>query len=657
MNRFSLTICLTLIFSSYLYAQESEPAETISSIAEELADDETDPEAVALYTEKLQELKEKPVLLNSADENELSRLFFLTDFQIRALADYINSTGKIASVYEIANIPGFDRELAEITIPFVSLITSKAEPADSTRINSFLLSNISYKRPSSGNPGSGSPFKVLIRYRATADNLSAGFTTEKDSGEKYFTGSPSHPDFLSAHLTWTGSGIIKRIIIGDFGARFGLGTNLNTGLRTGLSLTSSGYLSGGDEIKPYTSAGENNFFRGFAAVARYRKITASLYYSSNRIDATLDSENGVNFDHVESFYTSGLHNSSSLLLKKDAIRETGYGADVALNLKFLRIGLLYSEVRFSLPVIPAYSDLSGLFDFDGDRNTIATGYYKASAGKVIIFGEFSSCLNGRGALVQGASVRPSARLNINILLSKYDPGYTAFHGKAPFSSSSGDNSEGIFANFTLEAAKHLFISAGCDFRKYPWLRFRCSAPSTSVSSEIKFKYLPFEKLSAEAVICFRQKMQDETESRGIKKQVILKTRSFRATLRYSPAKAFILTTRADFRIAGPSGSIGTLLCQDFSCRLQRIPISLWLRYCIFNTDGWDSRIYTYENDLINSFSIPALSGEGSRSYIMIDWRASRLADIRIKYALSDLSADDTGESRSQEIRIQLRLWF
>jgi hypothetical protein len=77
------------------YGQDEKISEIIATIAEELADDETDPEAAAVYIERLYDLTEKPVRINSADETELSRLFFLTDFQVKALADYVHSSGRI----------------------------------------------------------------------------------------------------------------------------------------------------------------------------------------------------------------------------------------------------------------------------------------------------------------------------------------------------------------------------------------------------------------------------------------------------------------------------------------------------------------------------------------------------------------------------------
>ena len=53
----------------------------LTDIAEDLASDETDPEAATIFLEQLHELAGDPVRLNSGDVTEISRLFFLSDFQ------------------------------------------------------------------------------------------------------------------------------------------------------------------------------------------------------------------------------------------------------------------------------------------------------------------------------------------------------------------------------------------------------------------------------------------------------------------------------------------------------------------------------------------------------------------------------------------------
>jgi len=77
--------CHILIFCllpEIILCQNEKQSEIIVSIAEELAADESDPDAITLFIEQLHELSENPVNVNSGDETEISRLFFLSDFQI-----------------------------------------------------------------------------------------------------------------------------------------------------------------------------------------------------------------------------------------------------------------------------------------------------------------------------------------------------------------------------------------------------------------------------------------------------------------------------------------------------------------------------------------------------------------------------------------------
>jgi len=646
-----------ITFSLNSFCQDEKVSDIISSIAEELADDETDPEAVAIYTEKLYDLIEKPVRINSASESELSRLFFLTDFQVKSLADYIHSSGKIFSLYEIASVPGFDRDLVQMIYPFLSLDTEKAANYDSIRLRNNLLSNFSVRYPVPGESYTGSPWKSLTRYKFTAGRFSGGITAEKDAGEKLLSGKPPLPDFFSVSLAWTGTGIVRKVIAGDFGARFGMGTSINTGLRTGLSLTQSGYLSGGDEIKQYTSTDENIFFRGVASQFQIRKTGLSFFYSVNRIDATVDTTGNIPTLFIETFQTSGLHNNISSLEKKDAIAEYCYGVNVSSDFKNFRLGAVWTGSRFSLPVIRNNPDPEKIYDFEGTGNITAAAYYKAILGKMLFYGEVSSNLNQKLAIVQGLSFRPSDRLSINLLYRDYNPGFISFHGKGFFSSSAGNNVKGVFGNFTFEAARHLFVSAGCDLRFYPWLKYRCSAPSAAVSKEMRLKYIPSDKITFEAVYNSRQSMLNLAETDGIKKQGIFTVSLVKGVVRYSPDDNLTFGTRLDYKVTRPDGARGMLLLQDISYRFGKIPLSVWFRYCIFKTDNWDSRLYTYENDLLYSFSIPALSGEGSRSYLMIVWRAMKFIDFRIKYGLTEIKKENDDNNETEELKIQVKIRF
>ena len=656
-----LLILFLLFLSFWSFSQETNQSEKLSeiiiSVAEELAADDSDPEAAVTYIERLYELAENPVKINSAGENEISRLFFLSDFQAKALADYAHSSGRIISVYELVNIPGFDKETAEMMIPFITLDSKTTVNSDSVHWRNTSITNLSIRSGNDDTTSLGSTWKILTKYKFTAGSFSGGFTAEKDPGEKFFSANPPLPDFLSANLTYIGSGLIRRLIVGDYSARFGQGTNINTGIRTGLSLTAPGYMSASDEIKPYTSTDENNFFRGVAAEFSYENLGLTLFYSKNYSDATLGSLSGSSKDYIENFYLAGIHNTSSLLQKKDAIYELAYGINLSYNFNNVRVGFTWSGDRFSLPVKMTGNDPVDIFDFEGDRNNLYTFSYNGLIKRILLYGEFSTNEYKKYAIIQGLSFRPSDRLTINFIFRNYSAGYISFHGKGPGGGSASGNEQGILGNFTFEAAKHLFISGGCDIQQFQWLKYRCSSPSSAMRQEIRVRFTPTETLTIDASYNYRFSMVDNTEANGIPEQKQIITKSIKGSVRYSPYENLTLGTRIDYKVVDPSGSKGMLLLQDMVYRFRQLPVTLWFRYCIFQTDDWDSRLYIYENDLLYSFSIPALSGEGSRSYIMAKWEISDNAELRVKYGLTSLIESGTSTKNNKELKIQFKIQF
>jgi hypothetical protein len=652
-----IIVAFSLLLCNASSGQAENNTEIISNIAEELAAEDNDPESAAIYLEYLNELLENPVKINLGDVSDLSRLFFLSDFQVKSLADHIRRTGNIVSIYEIAAIPGFDQHTAEMMSPFISLKENATGSSDTLSVRSTLITNFILKPGESDTSSLGSPLKILTKYRISAGRFSAGFTTEKDAGEKFFTGSPKLPDFLSANAAYSGKGLVKRAILGDFSLRFGAGTCINTAMRTGIQLTAPGFMTVRDNLRPYTSTDENNFFRGAAADLAVKNTELIVFYSRNRIDATPELSSDSTILFINSIYKTGLHNTSSLLLKKDLLTETVYGMSLSYNFRFMRIGASLSETRLSIPLHINADDPESIYNFEGAGNSLLSINYNTLAGRILFYGEMALNNFSNSALVNGVTLRPSDRLTINVLWRKYSPGFAALNGKGPGNNSSSSDEQGITGNFSFEAAKHLFISAGCDVTHYFWLKYRCSFPSMSRKDGIVLRYLPSEKLSFEFSYDYRYSMIDDLNTSGVADIKRSESRLFKWLFRYSPEENSSFATRISYKTVYPVRSRGMLLLQDIYYRFRSLPVTLWFRYCLFSTESWDSRLYTYENDLLYSFSIPALSGEGSRSYIMVKWDIGHFAELRIKYGLTEITEKSRIESFNDELKLQFRVWF
>jgi len=647
---------LLFLLTGTIYCQELRQDDIIS-IAEELAEDDTNPEAAPMFLELLMELTENPVKINSADEPEISRLFFLSEFQIKSIADHVKSTGAIMSVYEIAAIPGFDRHIAEIMVPFISLEENFNRPDKLTRLRNRLTTNMIFKPGESDSSHQGSAIRLLSKYRAESGPFSAGLTIEKDPGELLLSGSPPLPDFLSGYCAFTGKGMVRKVIAGDFSARFGQGISINTGIQTGIMLNSAGYNPRGSEIKPYTSTDENNYFRGAATELALRKIKLIMIMSYNKIDATVSLSGDSSAFFIENLYRSGLHNTMSGLVKKDAVAEMFYGADLKISLGSLSLGMNWSESRLSFPVNEAINGPEALYDFKGRSGRIFSAYYTASKGRFLLSGELSADHNGYHALVQGLTIRPSDRLTVNCLIRKYSPGYCSLHGRGPGNNSSTGNESGILGNFTFEAAKHLFISTGYDLCNYPWLKYRTSFPSMTKKYEIKLRYLPDDNANYEISWNHKYSLSDSQTGRGIAGWKETDATTIKTLMRFNLMDKISLNTRIDYKWISQTGSRGIVMAQDLAYKFAGIPVSIWTRFCVYNTDDWESRIYMYENDLLYSFSIPAYSGKGTRSFIMFKWDIGAMAELRVKYGLTSLSGSVDSQTQADELKVQFNIRF
>ncbi len=98
------------------------------------------------------------------------------------------------------------------------------------------------------------------------------------------------------------------------------------------------------------------------------------------------------------------------------------------------------------------------------------------------------------------------------------------------------------------------------------------------------------------------------------------------------------------------------LSSNFSCNL---------RFAIFDTPGFNSRIYAYENDVLYAYAVPAYQGRGLRCYVNGRYTLRHGVDIWLRYALSSYANQATvgsgydiiaGNKRS-DVKVQLRFQF
>jgi hypothetical protein len=86
---------------------------------------------------------------------------------------------------------------------------------------------------------------------------------------------------------------------------------------------------------------------------------------------------------------------------------------------------------------------------------------------------------------------------------------------------------------------------------------------------------------------------------------------------------------------------------------------------LFDTDSYDSRLYAFENNVLNVSSIPPLFNQGSRGYVLVRWTFLRNFDLWFRYGASiyahkksiGTGSEEILGAKKSDISIQLRVKF
>ena len=105
-----------------LFGQETKTSQqVIEDLVEEIAQSIEGELDYSQITDDLYYFIENPVNLNTATTETLEKLRILNDFQIKSLLNYIQFKGKLATLYELQIIEGFDYATIKKLLPFVTV--------------------------------------------------------------------------------------------------------------------------------------------------------------------------------------------------------------------------------------------------------------------------------------------------------------------------------------------------------------------------------------------------------------------------------------------------------------------------------------------------------------------------------------------------------
>jgi hypothetical protein len=92
---------------------------------------------------------------------------------------------------------------------------------------------------------------------------------------------------------------------------------------------------------------------------------------------------------------------------------------------------------------------------------------------------------------------------------------------------------------------------------------------------------------------------------------------------------------------------GYMIFQDVQYGLEKWRITS--RVALFDTENYENRLYAFENNVLWTFSIPALSGQGMRYYLVCQYGISPQLTAYFRFARTSYTDRETISSGLQMI--------
>jgi len=680
---------LSIAFCQSAQAQKQKTGrQIIEEIEEIIASDISIDHDLSELTENLEYYYQWPLNINTASINDLDKLVILNDFQIKSLLNYINNTGPLQTIYELQLIEGFNQSNIKLLLPFVKIsheaksidwkisnalkygknevflrtITTLETPVGYENVSDSILA----EEPNKYYPGD--KYRVYTRYTFNYKNkIKWGITAEKDPGEQFFAGEQQNGfDFYSAHLQINDLGIFKTIVVGDYQAKFGQGLAMWSYISTSKSAYVMNIRKKGQGLKKYSSTDENSFLRGVGTTLSFKDVDFTVFGSFKNMDANISDSTADNKIYFSAFDNSGVHATPNQINKKDALNEVLAGTNISYNNKQFKIGVTGVANRYDIHLLKD-STADNNFNFSGNENYNISSDFQFMYKNLHLFGEAAISKSKGTAIVAGTLMKFTARFSGSILYRNYAPNYHSLYGNAFAEGSKTQNEKGMFMAIEMHPLKHFKLSAYYDLFKFPWLTSTVNSPSQGSDYLVQLDYSPSNSVSMYGRFKQENKPINSDEFNGVPELIDTDKASARYHINYKLNDKWQFRNRVElsrYKQLNES-EYGYLLYQDIICSPFKTPISFKFRYALFETESYNTRIYSYESDLLNVYSVPALYNKGTRTYLMLQYKLLDRIDFWIKYSqtwyankksigsgLNEIEGDTKSEIKFQ-IRIKI----
>ncbi|MFN6038809.1 MAG: hypothetical protein ACK452_10120 [Bacteroidota bacterium] len=695
-----------MTFNNFLFAQNDtlkhDDPDNISNqnleiLAEDLQSEDND------YTNLVEQLKyfqTHPININHTDKEELLKLGLLSELQVVSLLEHIEKNGKLISIYELQSVNGFDVQTIRKIMPYIKVQDNfnSAHFSFSEMIKNGRLEivsrfqrnlesqrgykkNIDFNEVTNSSPDTfylGSPYRVFTRLRYTYSNkISAGFIAEKDAGEAFrkidSLNKKAGFDFYTFHFFIRNIKKIKALAVGDYQASFGQGLVFWRGFGFGKNAIVTNIKRNARGLNQYNSVDENRFLRGAAMTFQLVKnVELTAFYSFKKLDANVSkadtiSNNLLDAEEISSIILGGNHNTVGTLMNKDQITEKITGGNISYKGRKLNVGLTAVNYNLSadLRKNPTYYNQ---FDFQGRNNFNAGIDFSYIYQNVNFFGEGAISKNGGKAFCGGIIAALDPKFNFTAYYRNFEKEYQNTNALAISENTLPQNEKGLYLGFESKLGKNFSLSAFIDHYKFPWLKYTANSPSGGNDFFSQINWTPTKKIDMYVRYRTRTKQVNSSIPNQFDYLIPYGQQNLRYNVSFTIMPSLKLRTRIEMVTVKQDlkeEEFGFVFFQDVVWKKMGFPLSVTARYGLFETDSYNTRLYTYENDVLYSFSVPALYNKGQRAYLMLNYDVTRKIEVWFRIAqtfYTNQSIQNAGDKLNEingpsrtEVKLQLRL--
>jgi hypothetical protein len=363
-----------------------------------------------------------------------------------------------------------------------------------------------------------------------------------------------------------------------------------------------------------------------------------------------------------SFLTSGLYRTRTEIADKNSTTDFSTGGNINYQTSNFKVGINAVNHQFS-KALQKRDEPYNYFAFTGKNLWNASVDYSYTHKNFHFFGEMAFDKDLHKASVNGVMISVDPKIDLSFLCRSIQKEYQTIFGNAFTESTLPINERGTYAGIALRPAKGWTVNAYADFFSFPWLRYRVDAASSGREYLVQVDYQPNKQ--SEIYVLYRTKTKPLNESGNAMNYPMDRVRqNLRLHLVTQINPAFAMKARAEM-VWYDRGVIekeeGFLAFIEGTHKFKKLGSNVRLQY--FETGGFDSRIYAYENDVLYSFSIPAFFDKGFRYYFNLNYDISKHFTCWLRWAQTIFknkenigsALDQINDNKRTEIKLQLLL--